>query len=94
MLRGRPETYPEVVQIASATELTLLDCQVQDPGRGVFDAATGERTDDIAPVAEGQRDAVSAVMVLEDGVWKVSEVQGQANVRCDTAPTVQGLPAV
>ncbi len=94
VLRGRAETHPEVVQITSATELTILDCMIQDPDRGVFDAATGERTDDIAPVAEGQRDLRSTVMVLEDGRWKVSDVQGQANVRCDTAPTVQGLPSV
>ena len=94
VLRGRAETHPEVVQITSATELTILDCMIQDPDRGVFDAATGERTDDIAPVAEGQRDLRSTVMVLEDGRWKVSECQGQANVRCDTVPTVQGLPSV
>lgn len=49
VLRGRAETHPEVVQITSATELTILDCMIQDPDRGVFDAATGERTDDIAP---------------------------------------------
>lgn len=94
VLRGRAETHPEVVQITSATELTILDCMIQDPDRGVFDAATGERTDDIAPVTGDQRDLRSTVMVLEDGRWKVSDVQGQANVRCDTAPTVQGLPSV
>jgi hypothetical protein len=94
VLRGRAETHPEVVQIASASELTILDCMAQDPERGVFDAATGERTDDIAPVAEDQRDLRSTVMVLEDGFWKVSDIQGQANVICDTAPTVRGLPAV
>ena len=94
VLRGRAETHPEVVQITSATELTILDCMIQDPERGVFDATTGERTDDIAPVAEGQRDLRSTVMVMEGDRWKVSDVQGQANVRCDTAPTVQGLPSV
>ena len=94
VLRGRPETNPEVVQIASPTELTILDCMIQDPDRGVYVAETGERTDDIAPVVDGQRDLRSTVMVLEDGVWKVSDIQGQANVRCDTAPTVQGLPSV
>ncbi len=94
VLRGRAETHPEVVQITSATELTILDCMIQDRERGVFDASTGERTDDIAPVAEGQRDLRSTVMVMEGDRWKVSDVQGQANVRCDTAPTVQGLPSV
>ena len=94
ILRGRPDTNPEVVQITSPTELTLLDCMVQDPERGLFVAETGERTDDIAPVVDGQRDLRSTVMVLEEGEWKVSDIQGQANVRCDTAPTVQGLPSV
>jgi len=94
ILRGRAETHPEVVQIASATELTILDCMAQDPDRGVYDAATGERTEDIAPIGDGQRDLRSTVMVLEHGAWKVSDIQGQANVTCDTAPTVQGLPAV
>ncbi len=93
VLRGRPDTNPEVVQITSPTELTLLDCMVQDPERGLFVAETGERSDDIAPVVEGQRDLRSTVMVLEKGVWKVSDLQGQANVRCDIAPTVQGLPS-
>ncbi len=55
---------------------------------------TGERLDDIPAVRDGQLDLTSAVMVLEDGAWKVSDVQGQADVSCDTAPTPQGLPVV
>ena len=55
---------------------------------------TGERLPDIPPVVEGQRDLVSAVMILESGVWKVSDVQGQAEVSCVLAPTSQGLPVV
>ena len=42
----------------------------------------------------GQRDLTSAVMVLIDGTWKVSDIQGQADVSCDAAPTTQGLPTV
>ena len=93
-LRGRPRTHPEIIEVRSATEVVVLDCVEQDPGRGVFVLETGERLDDIPVVRDGQRDLTSAVMVLEDGAWKVSDVQGQADVSCDTAPTPQGLPVV
>ena len=93
-LRGRAETHPEVIEVRSATEIAILDCATQDPGRGLFVIETGERLDDIPVVREGQRDLTSAVMVLIDGVWKVSDIQGQADVSCDAAPTTQGLPTV
>lgn len=93
-LRGRAVTHPEVIEVRSATELAILDCSEQDTGRGLFVVASGERLSDVATVREGQRDLTSAVMVLEGGVWKVSDVQGQADVSCDIAPTIQGLPLV
>ncbi len=92
-LRGRAETRPEIVEVRSATEVAILDCAVQDPDRGLYDA-TGSRLSDIPPVRDGQTDLTSAVMILEDGAWKVSDVQGQADVSCDMAPTPQGLPTV
>lgn len=92
-LRGRAETRPEIVEVRSATEVAILDCAIQDPDRGLYDA-TGERLADIPPVRDGQTDLTSAVMILEDGAWKVSDVQGQADVSCDAAPTAQGLPVV
>lgn len=94
VLRGRAQTRPEVVEVRSATEIAILDCSVQDVGRGLFDGATGDRLPDIPTVSEGQTDLTSAVMILEDGTWKVSDVQGQADVSCDAAPTPQGLPTV
>ena len=94
VLRGRAETRPEVVEVRSATEIAILDCSIQDVGRGLFDGATGDRLPDIPTVSEGQTDLTSAVMILEDGTWKVSDVQGQADVSCDAAPTPQGLPTV
>lgn len=94
VLRGRAQTRPEVVEVRSATEIAILDCALQDPGRGLYDAETGERLLDIPAVAEGQTDLTSAVMIFEDGSWKVSDVQGQADVSCDAAPTAQGLPTV
>lgn len=93
-LRGRPTTHPEIIEVRSATEVAILDCSEQDTGRGLFVVETGERLDDIPAVSDGQRDLTSAVMVLEDGAWKVSDVQGQADVSCDSAPTPQGLPVV
>lgn len=93
-LRGRATTHPEIIEVRSATEVAILDCSEQDPGRGLFVIETGERLDDIPAVRDGQLDLTSAVMVLEDGAWKVSDVQGQADVSCDTAPTPQGLPVV
>ncbi|MEZ5230269.1 MAG: hypothetical protein R2710_27475 [Acidimicrobiales bacterium] len=92
--RGRPTTHPEIIEVRSATEIAILDCSEQDTGRGLFVVETGERLDDIPTVRDGQRDLTSAVMVLEDGAWKVSDVQGQADVSCDSAPTPQGLPVV
>ena len=93
-LRGRPETHPEIFEFRSPTELVITDCQLTDPERGVYVTATGERTDLIAPIVDGQRDARSAVMVLEDGTWKVSDRQGQVNFDCDFAPTPLGVPIV
>lgn len=93
-LRGRAEDHPEVIEVRSPTEIAILDCMTQDPARGLYVVETGERLGDIPPIAEGQLDLTSAVMILEDGAWKVSDVQGQADVSCDMAPTPQGLPVV
>ena len=93
-LRGRPETHPEVFEFRSPTELVIGDCQLVDPERGVYVTATGERIDLIPPIVEGQRDARSAVMLFEDGRWKVSDRQGQENFDCEFAPTPLGVPVV
>ncbi len=93
-LRGRAEDHPEVIEVRSPSEIAILDCMSQDAERGLFDVETGDRLDDVPPVDEGQLDLTSAVMILEDGVWKVSDIQGQADVSCDMAPTPQGLPVV
>lgn len=93
-LRGRAEDHPEVIEVRSSSEIAILDCKFQDPQRGLYDIASGDRLDVVPAIADGQRDLTSAVMVFEDGVWKVSDVQGQAGVSCDIAPTTQGLPVV
>jgi hypothetical protein len=90
--RGRPTTHPEVIEVRSPTELVILDCQLADPGTGIFDRGSGVRAPDVDPIAPGQRDLTSAVMRLEGGSWKVSDVQGQVGVTCDFSPTTRALP--
>jgi hypothetical protein len=93
-LRGQPTTHPEVVEVRSPTELVILSCSVPDPAYGLYDMATGARLPDEPAVREGQRDLQSAVMVLDGGVWKVSDFQGQVDFACEFAPTDRGLPSV
>jgi hypothetical protein len=93
-LRGQPTIHPEVIEVRSPTELVILSCLEPDPDYGLYDVDSGERFDDVPPVREGQRDLQSAVMVLEDGHWKVSDLQGQVDFACEFAPTDRGLPSV
>ena len=93
-LRGRPTTHPEVVEVRNPTELVILDCNQPDSEYGVYDLTTGERLSDEPPVREGQRSLRSAVMVFEQGRWKVSDLQGQVDFECEFAPTERGLPSV
>jgi len=93
-LRGRPATYPEVIEVRSPTELVILSCLEPDPAYGLYDLDTGVRLDDVPVVREGQRNLESAVMVLEGGQWKVSDLQGQVDFACEFAPTDRGLPSV
>ena len=95
IFRGRPETHPEVVEVQSPTEMTMLDCQLVDTDEGFYEQESGARVDGlIDPKIEGQRDIRSATMVLEEGRWKVATREGQENFECDIAPTDAGLPAV
>lgn len=93
-LRGVPKTYPEVIEVRSPTEVVILSCLEPSPDYGLYQFETGERFDDVPPVADGQRNLESAVMVLEDGFWKVSDLQGQVDFSCEFAPTDRGLPSV
>lgn len=93
-LRGRPATHPEVIELVSLTEVVILSCNEPDPEYGVYDLATGQRLPDEPPVRDSQRDLQSAVMVLEGGKWKVSDLQGQVDFECEFAPTERGLPSV
>ena len=93
-LRGSPATHPEVIEVRSPTELVILDCFEPAPDFGLYDVDTGERIPGDVPVREGQRNLRSAVMVLDEGRWKVSDFQGQVDFACEFAPTERGLPSV
>jgi len=93
-LRGQPTTHPEVIEVRSPTELVILSCLEPDPDYGLYDVDSDERLLDEPPVRDGQRDLQSAVMVFEDGAWKVSDLQGQVDFACEFAPTDRGLPSV
>ena len=83
-----------MIEVRSPTELVVLSCLEPDPDYGLYDIDTGDRLADEPPTKEGQRDLESAAMVLEDGKWKVSDLQGQVDFACDFAPTDRGLPSV
>lgn len=92
--RDSPEMHPEIVQVVSMTHLVILDCQLADPDAGIYVVSTGERTDLIRPIADGERDALQTDMVLVDEVWKVENVGAERNIPCEIAPTSVGLPMV
>lgn len=93
-LRGRPTTHPEVIEVRSSTEVVILSCIEPNPAYGLYELDTGDRVPSEPSVQDGQRDLESAVMVLEDGLWKVSDLQGQVDFACEFAPTDRGLPSV
>lgn len=92
--RDNPEMHPEFVEVVSPTHLIILDCQLADPEAGVYVASTGERTELIRPIAEGERDALQTDMILVDGVWKAENVGAERDIPCEFAPTPVGLPVI
>jgi hypothetical protein len=93
-LRGRPVLHPEVIEVRSARELVILSCLEPASDYGIYDLDSGARLDDVPAVRIGQRNLESAVMVFEDGSWKLSDLQGQVDFTCEFAPTDRGLPSV
>lgn len=88
------EQYPEFVAVNSSTNIEVLDCQLTNPEQGVYDIASGDRTDLVPPVTDGQRDALQTIMVLEDGIWKVENNGAERGIECQHAPTSAGIPVV
>jgi len=82
VLRGRPETAPEFFEISSVSDLVIIDCQRTNPGLGVYVEATGERTDLVPPISDGQTDVSEATMKLEGGTWKVADLQAVVDTAC------------
>ena len=52
---------------------TVRDCSLDNTG--IYDAATGERHD----TATGVRHLITATLVLEDGSWKVSDLNQEGD---------------
>jgi len=92
--RSDPTLHPEVIEVRSTTELVILDCYEPGADDGLYDLASGERLTDEPDVRSDQRNLRSAVMVFDDGSWKVSDFQGQVDFECEFAPTERGLPSV
>lgn len=93
-LRDRPPTNPEVWRVDGVNQVILIDCHRTNPERGVYDATTGERTDLIPSIVDEQMDLLEATMVLEDGLWKVDDLQANEDTTCEPAPSSKGLPVV
>ena len=93
-LRGRAMNFPEIIEVHSEFTVVIFDCQLQDTERGLYDIDTGERLPGIDEISEGQKDVKRVTMSLVDGVWKVADVQGQANRICEHAPTTKALPNI
>lgn len=67
VIRGTLDLAPRVVSVVGETA-TVRDCYLDNTG--IYDAATGERHD----TATGVRHLITATLVLEDGIWKVSDL--------------------
>lgn len=83
--RGRPTTSPEFWSFSSASELVIVDCQIPSPELGVYDAETGERTDVIEEVQDGQFDLRQTTMLLEGDLWKAADISAVTDVDCASA---------
>lgn len=91
VLYGRPSPDPKFSAVTSLTEVIIIDCQDVNPEYGVYDAASGQRTNRIAPIVEGELDLRQTTMQLEGGSWKASDVRGEGDVQCRTPPLPQTI---
>lgn len=72
VIRGTLDLAPRVVSVVGETA-TVRDCYLDNTG--IYDAATGERHD----TATGVRHLITATLVLEDGSWKVSDLNQEGD---------------
>ena len=77
VIRGTLDLAPRVVSITGETA-TVRDCYLDETG--IYDAETGERKDE----ASGVRHLITATLVVDDGTWKVSDLEQEGD-GCATA---------
>jgi hypothetical protein len=77
VIRGTLDLAPEVVSVEGRTA-RVADCYADSTG--VYDAKTGERKD----TPSGVRHRITAEMVLDGAVWKVSDITREGD-ECDSS---------
>ncbi len=75
VIRGSLDLAPEVISVEGGTA-RVADCYADSTG--VYDAETGERKD----TPSGARHRITAEMVLDGAVWKVSDITREGD-GCD-----------
>lgn len=85
---------PEIVGVDSLTQVTILDCQQLTEGHGVFDAASGERLEDVPPISEGEREGIVVTMERVGETWKVAWMETGPRNECTPAPTGRAVAVV
>lgn len=88
------EWNPVVTAFTTPMQIEVGACYVVPENHGAFDRTTGARTDLIPPLAPGQRDAETATMTLDQGVWKISDNGGATNLDCQLDSAAQRLPVI
>lgn len=80
VLRGRPDTAPQVLAVLDYdTYATIVDCVIDPEGEGVYDVSTGER---LQGAGAGNRTQYLTEMQLDEAVWKVSDFRIQEEAEC------------
>ncbi|MPZ28966.1 MAG: hypothetical protein GEV12_21855 [Micromonosporaceae bacterium] len=80
VLRGRPDTAPQVLAVLDYdTYATTVDCVIDPEGEGVYDVSTGER---IQGAGADNRTQYLTEMRLDGTVWKVGDFRIQEEAQC------------
>ncbi len=89
------ERYPEIIEYRSLTEVVIRECLAQNPAYGAYDLSTGARREDLTPVPDPELQGVDEpTMVLEGGVWRISDRKASVNTSCALGPSSDGLTMV
>jgi outer membrane murein-binding lipoprotein Lpp len=87
------QSHPEIFTLVKPTMVRISDCQSFEPGRGLFDA-DGNQQPGVAEYYDGMRMINEVTMLLEEGQWKVWDIQAAILDTCEFAPTDRGLPLI